>query len=531
MAMKSWVALSWIAWAIWEVVEAMQNTYVVRTLGCKANLYDSQLIEAELQSRGWKPFTQSATESAPSLCIVNSCTVTDEADRQSRKLASRLSRENPEARVVVTGCGAEVDPERLASSKGIDYVVGNQDKPRMVDLILDRIKRPRGLAQGEVLGGALEYGELLSRHPMDREWPLPQGAFGLPPIQLEGHSGTTRAFVKIQEGCNSFCTYCIIPYGRGPSRSLHPREVVAHARELVAGGVREIVITGTNIGDYGIDWGMEPGEALPELFERILNETGLERLRVGSLDPVEITDGLLLLMERDPRFCPHFHVSLQAAHPRILRLMKRKYGVEQARDRLSRIAAMPAPLGGAFVGMDVITGFPGETEEEFEAGFEELSKLPWSRLHVFPYSERAGTPATRLPGSVRPEVRVARTRRLGELSMARVEALAQRVLIGSLESGVPLPGVLLEKPMSRVSDLVLDAALKARLLARGEGALWANGYTANYLRVLMPVAVGGNSKRRPNVNRNEIVSVRPVAVAVDRAQGEAVLIAAPVAAQ
>lgn len=514
-----------IAWAISGKTEPMQETYVVRTLGCKANLYDSQLIEAELQSRGWKPYREGTRDCPPSLCIVNSCTVTDEADRQSRKLASRLSRENPLARVVVTGCGAEVDPERLADSKGIDYVIGNQDKPRMVDLILERLRQSRRQGQGEVLGGVVKYGELLSRHPMDREWPLPQGAFGLPPIQLEGHSGTTRAFVKIQEGCNSFCTYCIIPYGRGPSRSLHPREVVTHAQALVRSGVREIVITGTNIGDYGIDWGLEPGAALPELFERILNETALERLRVGSLDPVEITDGLISLMERNPRFCPHFHVSLQAAHPRILRLMKRKYRIEQARDRLERIARIPAGVGGAFVGMDVITGFPGETDEEFEAGFEELSRLPWSRLHVFPYSERAGTPATRLPGAVRQEIRVQRTRRLNELSLTRLQTHLQRVLIEAQTRGTALMDVLLEKSMARVSDSVMSAALEARLVAPGQTLSWANGYTANYLRVLMPISP--NLDHESGTARNEIVSARPIIVAVDRAQGDAVMIAAP----
>jgi threonylcarbamoyladenosine tRNA methylthiotransferase MtaB len=508
------------------------ESYVVRTLGCKANLYDSQLIEAELQKRGWVPWSgdEAAREGqgqGPRLCIVNSCTVTDEADRQSRKLASRLARENPEARVVVTGCGAEVDPERMARSQGIDYVVGNQDKPRMVELILERLSRPRrsgggasaeagaASARGEVLGGALEYGELLSRHPMDREWPLPEGSFGLPPTRLDGHSGTTRAFLKIQEGCNSFCTYCIIPDGRGPSRSLHPREVVAHARALVDRGAREIIVTGTNIGDFGVDWGMDPGAALPELFARILGETGLERLRVGSLDPTEISDGLLDLASRDPRFCPHFHVSLQAAHPRILRLMKRKYGVEQARDRLRRIAGLPAPAGGAFVGMDVITGFPGETDAEFEAGFEELAGLPWSRLHVFPYSEREGTPATRLPDPVRPEARAERARKLGELSLRRVQAKAQGAILDA--SHAPLR-VLLEKPLKRVPEGVLEAARSAGA-ETGEGIAWCNGYTANYLRVCIPLEAS-----RAHALRNRLVDARGLGIAVDRAQGEAVIL-------
>lgn len=498
----------------------MPDYYVVRTLGCKANLYDSQLIEAELQKRGWHPLPETAGLSAPRLCVVNSCTVTDEADRQSRKLASRLSRENPDARVVVTGCGAEVDPERLARSAGIHYVVGNQDKPRMVDLILSKLGAARPASgAGEVLGAVLEYGELVSRHPMDREWPLPENSFAVPPVQLEGHSGKTRAFLKIQEGCNAFCTYCIIPYGRGPSRSLKPREVVAQAQALVRQGVREIIVTGTNIGDYGVDWGMDPMAALAELFERMLNDTGLERLRVGSLDPSEITEPLLRLMERDPRFCPHFHVSLQAATPRILKLMKRKYGLEQVRSCLQRIAALPAPAGGAFIGMDVITGFPGETDAEFEAGFEELSRLPWSRLHVFPYSEREGTPATRLPGAVRPEIRAARARRLGELSLARVQAHASRAFEECRVSNKPLQGILLEKPATRAPAGLEGLAAES---ASGGRILWANGYTANYLRVFFPVP-----ESQAAALRNQIVEADPVAVITDRAQGDAAMVARP----
>lgn len=319
----------------------MSESYVVKTLGCKANLYDSQLIEAELQKRGWKPFfAEGEGAGAPRLCIVNSCTVTDEADRQSRKMASRLARDNPDARVVMTGCGAEVDPERMANSKGVHYVIGNRNKPELVDLILKRLSEETPAAPselGQILGGAQGYREMLSRHPMDREWYLGEG-FQTPPVELEGHSTKTRAFLKIQEGCNAFCTYCIIPYGRGPSRSIKPSEVVRQIRELVSQGVREVVITGTNIGDYD--------EGLEELFRMILTETELERLRVSSLDPVEITPGLLRLMRENPKFCPHFHVSLQSPHSRILKLMKRKYSATEVKSCLEEIAQLTPARGG-----------------------------------------------------------------------------------------------------------------------------------------------------------------------------------------
>jgi threonylcarbamoyladenosine tRNA methylthiotransferase MtaB len=493
-----------------EVAPQVPRRYVVRTLGCKANLYDSQLIEAELQRRGWKPEAgegSGAREAGgASLCIVNSCTVTDEADLQSRKLASRLARENPGASIVITGCAAEVDPERLASSKGVHYIVGNQDKPRIVDLLLETLSRP-GAGQpepgrAEILGGVMSYPEILSRHPIDREWPAEEESFPLPPgAEHRGDTATTRAFLKIQEGCNAFCTYCIIPYGRGPSRSLDSTQITSHIHKLVNQGIREIVITGTNIGHYGTDLPEEehrggPGTGdlpLTPLFERIFRETALERLRVSSLDPTEITPGLLGLMEREPRFCPHFHVSLQSASDRVLRLMKRRYGTADVIRCLEAIARVRAPAGGAFVGMDVITGFPGETDAEFESAFRLLERLPWHRLHVFPYSERKGTPATRLPGSVPKHVRSERAKRLGELSLARLKSRYEEVLA----SGATLERVLIE---------------------RGGGMKgYRSGYTPNYLRVLVP-----EGTLAPGAS--DLISVLPRELAVRAAAGEVSLI-------
>ncbi len=492
----------------------MDSYYVLKTLGCKANFYDSQLIEAELQKRGWKPLpagmpSESQVEISTSslLCVVNSCTVTDEADRQSRKMAARLARDNPSARVVVTGCAAEVDPERLTASKGIHYVIGNRDKPQLVEMILNKLKQSQGSeapTRGEVLGVAQGYSEILSKHPMDREWPEGGEAFHVPPTQLNGHSGKTRAFLKIQEGCNSFCTYCIIPYGRGPARSLRPREVIEQVRKLVSEGIREIVITGTNIGDYGSDWAETAQHG--ELFKMILAETRLERLRVSSLDPTEITDPVLELMATEPRFCPHFHVSLQSPHSRILRLMKRRYGFEQVQRSLEKIAAVRAPIGGVFVGMDVITGFPGETESEFEWGYEALAALPWTRLHVFPYSEREGTPATRLPGSVRQEERLGRARRLNELSLSRMRSHHEKVLETLLSGGLALEGVLLERA-GRAPE-----GMSPALLSQFSGVeRWQAGYTSNYLRVFVPELENA---------RNELVSVSPVGLVSDPQNGD-----------
>lgn len=483
----------------------MNGQYVVRTLGCKANLSDSQLIEAELKTRGWDAASRDGEPEGVGLCVINSCTVTDEADRQTKKLAARLAKDFPNARVVVTGCGAEVDPESFARSKGVDFVIGNQDKPGLVEQVLEALEGGKP-AQGQVLGKVLGYDELRSRHPMDREWPMPERTFVVPPSSVRGDSHRKRAFLKIQEGCNSFCTYCIIPYGRGPARSLRPRQVIDQVRALVAEGVQEVVITGTNVGDYGFDWAGH--YALGELLELMLSETRIERVRVSSLDPTEITPEILSLMRREPRFMPHFHVSLQSPSSKILKLMKRKYAYEQVRECLLAIADVPAPAGGPFVGMDVITGFPSETPEDFEWTVKALEDLPWSRLHVFPYSERASTPATKLPGSVYQHERIRRARVLGELSLSRLEKTYRAALEQARSSGEPMRGILLESRTQGPDG------------KRG----WISGYSPNYLRVLVQLGPDDAGTGLTGYE-NRLVDAAPHTLVMDPAGGDAVLLA------
>ncbi len=466
----------------------MKPEYLIRTLGCKANAYDSELIEGELRKKGWSPAENGASENVR-LCIVNTCTVTDEADRQSRKTASKLAREYPKSKIVVTGCAAEVDPERLAQSKGIHYVIGNRDKNRLVELVLENIggeleSVPSDV--GEVLGVAQSYEEIKSQHPLDRIWPLPELKTG-----VEGTNHKTRAFLKIQEGCNSFCTYCIIPYGRGPSRSLKIEEVCEEIRNLIHENYQEVVLTGINLGDFGSDWGA--GEGLIELVRAILSQTDLKRLRLSSLDPVEISPELMLLMSQEPRLCPHFHVSLQSPQSRILRLMKRKYRYEDVEKCLKQISEIPSPVGGVFVGMDLITGFPGETEEEFDRTLSVLESLPWSRLHVFPYSERKGTPATRLPESVLPKDRTLRCRKLRELSLKRLISHYQRALD---------------------TEATLEVLLEGAVKNPETGKRCFSGYTANYLRVLL------SETEELQGLRNSLVKVVPESLVIDENAGD-----------
>ncbi len=464
------------------------SRFVVKTLGCKANLSDGDRIESELKRRGW---LRAEPGDAVDLCIVNSCTVTDEADRQSRKLASKLGRENPKAVVVLTGCAAEVDPERLSGTPGVHYIIGNRAKPELVDEILKKIADPERVILGaaELLGKTSGYSEVLSRHPEDREWPSVDvgGAGELGMADLH-----TRSFLKIQEGCNSFCTYCIIPYGRGPSRSLRPLEIVRAVREACELGTREVILTGTNIGDYGTDWSDRP--ELASLLKTIFDATDIERVRLSSLDPTEITDELFELMESEPRLCAHFHVSLQSVSDRVLRLMKRRYGYREVEACLTRVQKLqPASASSCFVGMDLITGFPGETEEDYAESLQKLKSLSWSRLHVFPYSERKGTPATRLSGSVPQATRLARARKLQKLSLERVSQRARAHL------GQPvLSGVLLERPYTQA-----------------DGSKWVTGLTSDYQRVV--IAAGEASQR------NRLIQARPTRLELKPASGEAVI--------
>lgn len=466
------------------------KSYLIKTLGCKANFGDSQALERELQKRGWIP---ALDESHADLCIVNSCTVTDEADKQSRGVAKRVSRKNPKTAVVFTGCGAEVDPSSYKSAPGIHYVIGNQNKPELIETIIQKLESTSTLPpQAEVLGTVTDYVDMKSKHPIDREWPMP---IGMNPDQWieSGNTARTRVFLKIQEGCNSFCTYCIIPYGRGPNRSLKPRVITSQIQSLVQAGVKEVVLTGTNIGDYGTDWSDNKETMLDELVKQILERTDLPRLRVSSLDPTEITDDLLRLMENNPRFCPHFHVSMQSPHSRVLKLMKRKYTQVEAQACLEKLSSLkPAAGGRVFVGMDLITGFPGEGEEEFRESLEWLKSQYWSRLHVFPYSEREGTPATKLGQIVPVSVRKDRARILMELSLERLTRLYHESLSGAYFDSVLTEG--------RSSTPIKP---------------FTAGYTPHYFKVLID----------GDLPSNTLTKVRPYEITIDRASGEVAYLA------
>jgi threonylcarbamoyladenosine tRNA methylthiotransferase MtaB len=363
----------------------MSLSFRIHNFGCKVNTYDSGLLQARLKTAGMVEQSEN-----PRVHVLNTCAVTKEATREAVKLARRLKARDPLALVVVTGCAAQVDTEEFTHLPGVDLVIANSHKSQLESLI-------RKYYAGE-LNERVHKSNIFKKEDLE-----PGGGV---------ESGHTRSFLKIQDGCNSFCTFCVIPFARGKSRSLTIAEIVARVRQLVASGMREVVFTGVHIGDYD-----DAGRGLEDLVESVLRGTGVERLRLSSLEPVEVSSKLLNLYA-DDRMCRHFHMSIQSANSKVLREMKRKYAAEDV-ERALRAIAGQAP--GAFVGMDVIAGFPGESDEEFIDSVERLRLLPWTRLHVFPYSSRPGTFAARREDAVPPATIKRRARILRALSDERLE--------------------------------------------------------------------------------------------------------------
>ncbi len=365
--------------------------YRIHTYGCKVNTYDSGLIQRRLSRVGFEE--KSNEVQGPGVHILNTCAVTREATREAVRQIRRIKAKDPLATVVVTGCAAQVDGKDFDSLPGADLVIANSHKGELPSILTDYFK------------GNIK--ERVFRSNIFRRSDLGEGG-GV-------ESGHTRSFLKIQDGCNSFCSFCVIPYARGTSRSLSVVSLVRKINELYDQGVREVVLTGVHIGDYeDTRPGME-SRRLEDLVETVLERTQMPRLRISSLEPIELSDRLLDLYQ-DSRLCPHFHMSIQSAQSEVLKRMKRKYTAEQVVDSLERISQR---VPGAFVGMDVIVGFPGESEKAFVETYQRLAESDWTRIHVFPYSERPGTKATLLDDSVAMPVRKERAQRMRALSLER----------------------------------------------------------------------------------------------------------------
>lgn len=353
----------------------------ILTLGCKVNTYESEFIINELKKRGYEicDFNEVCD-----VYIINTCTVTNTSDIKSRKMIRKAIRMNPDACVVALGCFIEANHDfRL---DGLDIVVGNKDKSKVVDLIDEWFLKRKEIRD--------LYKDV---------------AYEFEDMYINSFPGRTRAFVKIQDGCENFCSYCIIPYVRGKCRSKKLEVVLKEIKDLVSNGYQEVVLTGIHTGNYGVDLGTN----FANLLKEVVKIEGLKRLRISSIEITELTDEVLEVMRDNEVIVDHMHIPLQAGSNKILKLMNRKYDLDYFFKKIKEIKSVRPTMA---ITTDVIVGFPGEEEEDFLETIETCKKIGFSKIHVFPYSERRGTKAMELEGHVDPKIKKERAKRLLEVS-------------------------------------------------------------------------------------------------------------------
>jgi threonylcarbamoyladenosine tRNA methylthiotransferase MtaB len=378
----------------------------IKNFGCRASQADGAAIEAGLAAKGFAGVGEAAEAD---LVVLNTCTVTSTADDEVRQTVRRIHREHPQARILVTGCYAQRAPHEIAAMAGVSLVVGNSHKTQIPDLV----------STGIAYHGEIQVGDIFAQHD-----------FLSAPVE-DALGDRTRPNLKIQDGCNNRCSFCIIPFVRGRSRSAPPDQVVAQVRHL-AEKYREVVLSGINLGRWGRD--LESGMRLVSLVRRLLDETPIARLRLSSVEPMDFSDDLLGLMAESPRIAEHVHAPLQSGSDQVLRRMHRKYRPRHYADRILKARdAMP----DCAVGADVMTGFPGETDQEFEESRTFIESLPFTYLHVFTYSERPGTPAAESPSQIPVTQRKQRTHALRELA-AQKNLEFRRAMVGRTISVVTL---------------------------------------------------------------------------------------------
>jgi threonylcarbamoyladenosine tRNA methylthiotransferase MtaB len=386
-------------------------TFSIENFGCRATEADASAISFSLLASGLTP---AADQDSADVVVLNTCTVTAAADAQAREAVRKIHRANPAARIVVTGCYAQRAPDELASMAGVEWVVGNSHQGEIPEIL--RAHQPRAESNDFILVADLETDALsLARAPAKILTGdiFAQSTVQIAPAALSAHD-RTRPILKIQDGCNHRCSYCVIPFVRGKSRSLPPEEVVREVRAWCAAGAKEIVLSGINLGSYGRD--LVPRAALAEIVRRILDETGLDQLRFSSIEPQDVTEDFVALVASSPRIAHHFHIPLQSGSDRILRAMHRWYRTAHYAERLHLIRRV---LPDAAMGADVIVGFPGETDAEFRETCEFLERLPFTYLHVFSFSERPGTAAATLGERVPVHAIRERARILRDLSLQK----------------------------------------------------------------------------------------------------------------
>ncbi|KKB36420.1 tRNA (N(6)-L-threonylcarbamoyladenosine(37)-C(2))-methylthiotransferase MtaB [Bacillus thermotolerans] len=407
-------------------------TVAFHTLGCKVNHYETEAIWQLFKSRDYE---RVEFESTADVYVINTCTVTNTGDKKSRQVIRRAVRKNPDAVICVTGCYAQTSPAEIMAIPGVDVVVGTQDRVKMLDYI-EQYKKERQPING--------VGNIMKNRVYEE-------------LDVPAFTDRTRASLKIQEGCNNFCTFCIIPWARGLMRSRDPEEVIRQAQQLVDSGYKEIVLTGIHTGGYGSD--MKDYNLAMLLTDLEQQVKGLKRIRISSIEASQLTDEVIEVIDRSNIVVRHLHIPLQSGSDTVLKRMRRKYTMEFFADRLNRLKEA---LPGLAVTSDVIVGFPGETEEEFMETYNFVKEHKFSELHVFPYSKRTGTPAARMDDQIDEEVKNERVHRL-----------------------ISLSDQLAKEYASQFEGEVLEVIPEEPFKEGAEEGLYV-GYTDNYLKVVFP---------------------------------------------
>ena len=391
------------------------------TLGCKLNFAETSSLQDALRLRGMQ---MAQKGEVADLCIINTCSVTDVADSKCRQTIHKFTRQHPGAFVVVMGCYAQLQPEAIAAFDGVDLVVGMEHKGEVIRLIEERWAKKEALTQGEACHEAIAV-------------PTKEIQTFVPSCS---HGDRTRYFLKVQDGCNYYCTYCTIPMARGKSRNGTIESLVKQAQEVATEGGKEIVITGVNIGDFG----RSTGETFFDLIQALDKIDGIERYRISSIEPNLLTPEIIDFCASSRKFMPHFHIPLQSGSDEVLKLMRRRYDTALFADRIAYIKQV---MPDAFIGVDVIVGMRGETDELFEQAYNFIKSLDISQLHVFTYSERPGTRALEIPHKVDTQTQHKRSQRLLELSEEKRKAhyakfigTERPVLWEHSKKGAPLSG-------------------------------------------------------------------------------------------
>ena len=410
----------------------MKKKVALHNLGCKVNAYEVEAMQQLLEKAGYEivPFTEGAD-----VYLINTCTVTNIADRKSRQMLHKAKKMNPDAIVVAAGCYAQADTEKLKEDNAVDLILGNNQKTQIVEVLEEYEKEHSKQVQVIEINHTKEYEEL----------------------SIEQTAEHVRAYIKVQDGCNQFCTYCIIPFARGRVRSRKIADVLREVETLASKGYKEVVLTGIHLSSYGVDFSKEERESLLSLIQAVSKVEGIQRIRLGSLEPRIITEEFLEGIVATGKVCPHFHLSLQSGCNKTLKNMNRRYSAQEYAEKCELIRKYyPAPA----LTTDVIVGFPMETEEDFEESYEFVKNIHFYETHIFKYSRRHGTKAAAMDGQLTEAVKAQRSEKLLELHDIRAKEYEEAMIGKTIE-------LLLEEEIEE------------------DGKMWYVGHSREYVRAVI----------------------------------------------